>query len=421
MSSIEPLSERQQTEVRHRFANVFQLLSALTRMRVQRTQDPETRRQLSWMLDATGVLAAMQQRLLGPDPDDFAGYLRDLAPQWNRRSAGRPIEVLLVLERVPVREHLISALTLIANELVINAVEHAFPHQRAGVVRVELRPLEDGRAELIVSDDGAGFGPPVPGRPSLGLWLIWGLTDQVKGVMTTPPVEVGVTSRLEFSPSSTVERPPSRAAGGNTSDGQALRLVTQNFAMTIGAMRRRVPRSVSWIGGVLLGLVLALAFSEFRRLEHAAGADREIRLPGHRARDRPRRRSQGPPLVLVARGRHRRAEDRQSQGRSGPDGGHSAGAGQGEASAAADRPLGHCRCWTWRSRPSGCSWAGTAYGNWQTAKTKGQPTRLPPIEHFIINNGRLGFVDTPRHLKISGLLQSRPDRGPTPGQSFIPA
>jgi two-component sensor histidine kinase len=199
LSSIEPLSERQQADVRHRFANVFQLLSALTRMRVQRTQDLETKRQLNWMLDATGVLAAMQQRLLGSDPHDLAGYLRDLAPQWTRRSAGRPIEVLVVLEPVPVREHLISALTLIANELVINALDHAFPSGRAGVVRVELRPLEDGKAELIVSDDGAGFGPAVPGRPSLGLWLIRGLADQVKGVMSTPEGEVGVTTRLEFS------------------------------------------------------------------------------------------------------------------------------------------------------------------------------------------------------------------------------
>ena len=198
MSSIEPLSERQQADVRHRFANVFQLLSALTRMRVQRAQDAETKRQLSWMLDATGVLAAMQQRLLGPDPHDLAGYLRDLAPQWSRRAAGRPVEVILVAEPLPVREHLISALMLIANELVGNALSHAFPDQRAGVVRVELRPLADGKAELIVSDDGVGLGPMSGGQSRLGLWLIRGLTDQVKGVMTTPTTEAGLTTRLEF-------------------------------------------------------------------------------------------------------------------------------------------------------------------------------------------------------------------------------
>jgi len=199
VSSDEPLSERQKADVRHRFANAFQLLSALARMRVQRAQDVETRRQLTWMLDATGVLAAMQQRLLGAEPDDLAGYLRDLFPQWSRRRAGRPVEIILVVESVPVREHLISALMLIANELVTNALDHAFPDQRAGVVRVELRPLGAGRAELIVSDDGAGFDPQEASRASLGLWLIRGLTDQVKGVMTTPPTEAGFTTRLEFS------------------------------------------------------------------------------------------------------------------------------------------------------------------------------------------------------------------------------
>jgi len=198
VSDAEPLSERQQADVRHRFANVFQLLSALTRMRVQRAQDVETKRQLTWMLDATGVLASMQQRLLSSDPHDFGGYLQDLAPQWRRRAAGRTIEINLVIDPVPVREHLISALALIANELVANALAHAFPARRAGTIRVELHALPNGKAELIVSDDGVGFNPAGASRSSLGLWLIRGLTDQVKGVMTTPTTDVGVTTRLEF-------------------------------------------------------------------------------------------------------------------------------------------------------------------------------------------------------------------------------
>jgi uncharacterized protein involved in outer membrane biogenesis len=57
-------------------------------------------------------------------------------------------------------------------------------------------------------------------------------------------------------------------------------------------------------------------------------------------------------------------------------------------------------------------------GNWHTAKTNGQPTRLPPIEHFIINSGRLGFVDLSRNLRISGLLQSSETAGRKPGGAF---
>ena len=48
----------------------------------------------------------------------------------------------------------------------------------------------------------------------------------------------------------------------------------------------------------------------------------------------------------------------------------------------------------------------TGQGNWRMSKTGGRPTRLPPIEHFIVDNGRLGFVDMPRDLKISGRLQT---------------
>jgi two-component sensor histidine kinase len=192
------LSERQQADIRHRFANMFQLLSALIRMRVQRAQDPESKRQLTWILDAAGVLASMQQRLLGPDPDDVGGYLQDLATQWRRRAAGRPIEIDLVTARIPVREHLISALSLIANELVTNALAHAFPDGRAGVVKVELQALGEARAVLIVSDDGTGFDAQNVSGGSLGLWLIRGLTDQVRGVMTMPAAETGVTFRLEF-------------------------------------------------------------------------------------------------------------------------------------------------------------------------------------------------------------------------------
>ena len=45
-------------------------------------------------------------------------------------------------------------------------------------------------------------------------------------------------------------------------------------------------------------------------------------------------------------------------------------------------------------------------GNWRASGAQKNPTKLPPIEHFIINAGRLGFVDLPKGLRISGTLQS---------------
>ena len=197
MSESEPLTERQQAEVRHRFANAFQLIAALTRMRGQRAGDPEAKRQLNAMLDAVTVLGAVQQRCLGPDPDDLGGLLQDLAPQWRRRCTGRPIQLDLDIEPIPAREQVMSAVGLIANELVSNALGHAFAEDRAGRVLVRLAAMEDGAAALTVSDDGEGYDPSTAGESTLGLWLIKGLTQQVRGTLTSE-TEGGVTTRVVF-------------------------------------------------------------------------------------------------------------------------------------------------------------------------------------------------------------------------------
>ncbi|MBV9509354.1 MAG: sensor histidine kinase [Caulobacteraceae bacterium] len=197
MSEAEPLSERQQSEVRHRFANAIQLISALTRMRMQRAQDETAKRQFNWLVDATGVIGLVQQRQLSAHPDDLGGLLRDLSVQWRRRCTGRPIQLDLALDPVMAREHVMSAVAVIANELVTNALTHAFADDRAGRIGVTLRGLDEDKAELVVSDDGRGYDPAAVGQASLGLWLVKGLAQQVRGTMTTT-TDTGVTVRLEF-------------------------------------------------------------------------------------------------------------------------------------------------------------------------------------------------------------------------------
>jgi two-component sensor histidine kinase len=188
---------RAQAEVRHRLANVFQLLSTLARMRLRRTDDPESGRHLGWMLEMIEATAALQQRLLSDGGDDFALFLADMAPRWRRRCAGRPIAIELDAEPLRTLESRASALALIANELVLNAIAHAFPDDRDGVVRIEFRRVAEGRAVLAVADDGRGYDPADVSPDRLGLWLVAGLAAQVKGELTTE-TENGVRCRLEF-------------------------------------------------------------------------------------------------------------------------------------------------------------------------------------------------------------------------------
>ena len=73
---------------------------------------------------------------------------------------------------------------MILNELLSNALKHAFPDGRDGRVRIELSPKDSGgRVTLSVSDDGAGLPPEVGFRnaQTLGLRLVRSLVQQLRG------------------------------------------------------------------------------------------------------------------------------------------------------------------------------------------------------------------------------------------------
>ena len=84
---------------------------------------------------------------------------------------------------------------LIVNELVTNALEHAFPDGRSGTVAVTFH-ADEGTARLTVADDGRGA-DGLGGNGSLGLRLVRGLTRQLRGTLSTD-LDDGVTVTIAF-------------------------------------------------------------------------------------------------------------------------------------------------------------------------------------------------------------------------------
>ena len=116
---------------------------------------------------------------------DFVDYVRNLVSQMIR-SHGTPAEsVRAEVRGDPVFLNISTAVpcSLIINELVSNALKHAFPDGRAGRLTIEVGPREDGAFSLIVSDDGVGLpeGFDITVTDSLGLQIVVLLVEQLNG------------------------------------------------------------------------------------------------------------------------------------------------------------------------------------------------------------------------------------------------
>ncbi len=89
---------------------------------------------------------------------------------------------------------------LIINELLSNALEHAFGGRRDGTIKVSLTMSDKGEGRLIVSDDGVGLpdGFDINAAGTLGMRLVRILVeDQLRGHLLVSSCE-GTTFNIEF-------------------------------------------------------------------------------------------------------------------------------------------------------------------------------------------------------------------------------
>ena len=73
---------------------------------------------------------------------------------------------------------------LILNELISNALKHAFPDRNTGEIFIRVRK-KDRNISIIVKDDGVGMPRDVNWRDtrSLGLRMVFSLVEQMKGTI----------------------------------------------------------------------------------------------------------------------------------------------------------------------------------------------------------------------------------------------
>jgi two-component sensor histidine kinase len=87
-------------------------------------------------------------------------------------------------------------LALVVNELLTNAVKHAFGGDRTGRVHVSLS-AQDGTCRLCVADDGGGMAPGQEGS-GIGRMLIGAFVAELGGELLTESGPEGTRITVEF-------------------------------------------------------------------------------------------------------------------------------------------------------------------------------------------------------------------------------
>ena len=153
-------------EVHHRVKNNLQVISSLISIQVRSLGEEGSRHALEECQTRVQAIALIHEQLYRSKDYarvPFAEYSRSLVGNVFRATEGSPERIRLefAVEDVALGVDQAIPCGLILNELITNALRHAFPDGRSGTIRVELGYVAEGAFRLAVRDDGVGLPPGV--------------------------------------------------------------------------------------------------------------------------------------------------------------------------------------------------------------------------------------------------------------------
>jgi PAS domain S-box-containing protein len=176
------------SEIHHRVKNNLQVIQSLLALQAERVTDATATQLLVESQNRIKTMSLIHQMLY--ESRDFGGvdfgeFVGALAPELMSSYGAHPARVSLVIDSARIALPIDVAIPcgLIVNELVSNALKHAFPEARRGRITIELARGEADEVMLSVSDDGVGMpeGLDIADAPTLGLQMVTLLADQLRG------------------------------------------------------------------------------------------------------------------------------------------------------------------------------------------------------------------------------------------------
>jgi len=178
-------------EIHHRVKNNLQVISSLFNLQAQTITDPKVLAALKEShnrVRSMGLVHHVMYQATDFAAVDLVDYVRTLTRSLYRSYSVDPEAVLLSVDIANVRLGIDAAIPcgLIINELVSNALRHAYPDGRRGTLSVALLHNTDHTHTLTVKDDGIGLPEDIvlPPVATLGLALVDTLSRQLEGTLS---------------------------------------------------------------------------------------------------------------------------------------------------------------------------------------------------------------------------------------------
>ena len=196
------LLEKALREIDHRTSNNYQTVLALVLAQSKSARDKPVKDALQQVADRIRAIANASRKLAvaseGLEQVRIAAHLQDLCDEVERGLAPPGITIECKFDDLLLGAEKAVCVSILVNELVTNAIKHAFPDQRAGKIKVSLDSRRDG-IELKVEDDGAGMKGAGRSRGTgLGTRLVETFAGQLKARHEVSSDSAGTRHRIRI-------------------------------------------------------------------------------------------------------------------------------------------------------------------------------------------------------------------------------
>jgi two-component sensor histidine kinase/CheY-like chemotaxis protein len=201
-------------EIQHRVKNNLQMITALIRIEartVKEKTNAEKFDRLAGRINSVQIIYKLLSDLSKSDEIDLGAYLSEIASSVMQSHGTEGIRLDLKVDSYPVSVNVALPMGMVANELLTNALKHAFVGRDRGTIT--LHSLTDpGGCTVMVADDGVGLpeGGEWPMHGKMGELIVGSLRQNAKADLTVES-RPGNGTRIRIRFSREASRPESQS------------------------------------------------------------------------------------------------------------------------------------------------------------------------------------------------------------------